>query len=95
MNASADYQLNTNNFLTIQLNAPLRVEKGSLVIKSPYDAEKVLLTPVGRELNLRLNHTYQFQNTATLRTSLEYTQDPGHLQDQDSSRIMVRYSIVF
>ena len=42
-NASGGYQLNTNNAFGIRLNSPLKVEKGSLVIQSPYDAEKINL----------------------------------------------------
>ena len=94
-NASAGYQLNTHNEIGIRLNSPLKVEKGSLVIKSPYDAEKVNLAPVGRELNLVLHHTHQFRNAATLTTSLQYTHDSGHARDQESSRIMAEYSITF
>ena len=94
-NASAGYQLNTHNEIGIRLNSPLKVEKGSLVIKSPYDTEKVNLAPVGRELNLVLHHTHQFRNAATLTTSLQYTHDNGHTRDQESSRIMAEYSITF
>ena len=94
-NASAGYQLNSNNALGFRLNAPLKVEKGSLVINSPYDSEKVNLAPVGRELNLVLHHTHQFRNAATLTTSLQYTHDHGHTRDQDSSQIMAEYSISF
>jgi len=94
-NTSAGYQLNTNNAFGIRLNSPLKVEKGSLVIKSPYDAEKVNLAPVRRELNLVLHHTHQFRNAATLTTSLEYTHNNGHTRDQDSSRIMAEYLVSF
>jgi hypothetical protein len=94
-NTSADYQLNSHNAFGIQLNSPLKVEKGSLVIKSPYDAEKINLAPVGRELNLILNQTHLFRNAATLTTSLQYTHDNSHTRDQDSSRIMAEYSVRF
>ena len=94
-NVSAGYQLNTHSEIGIRLNSPLKVEKGSLVIKSPYDAEKVNLAPVGRELNLVLHHAHQFRNAATLTTSLQYTHDSGHTRDQESSRIMAEYSITF
>ena len=94
-NASAGYQLNSNNALGFRLNSALKVEKGSLVINSPYDSEKVNLAPVGRELNLVLHYTHQFRNAATLTTSLQYTHDHGHTRDQDSSQIMAEYSISF
>jgi len=94
-NASGGYQLNTNNAFGIRLNSPLKVEKGSLVIQSPYDAEKINLAPMGREMNLVLHHTHQFRNAATLTTSLQYTHDSGHTRDQESSRIMAEYSITF
>ena len=94
-NASAGYQLNTHNEIGIRLNSPLKVEKGSLVIQSPYDAEKINLAPMEREMNLVLHHTHQFRNAATLTTSLQYTHDSGHTRDQESSRIMAEYSITF
>jgi len=94
-NASAGYQLNFHNAFGIQLKSPLKVERGSLVIKSPYDAEKINLAPMGRELNLILNHTHQFRNAATLTTSLQYTHDNGHTRDQESSRIMAQYAVRF
>lgn len=89
---SAGYQLDANHTLGIRLNAPLRVEKGSLVIKSPYDAEKINLAPSGREMNLTFSHTHQFRNTATLTTSLRHTSDVGHTRNQESSRFTVAYS---
>ena len=90
---SAGYQLGANHTLGIRLNAPLRVEKGSLVIKSPYDAEKINLAPSGREMNFTFSHIHQFRNTATLTTSIQHTYDVGHIRNQESSRFTVGYSI--
>ena len=90
---SAGYQLSASDTLGVRMNSPLKVEKGSLVIKSPYDVEKLNLAPEGREINFIFSHTRQFRSSATLTTSFQHTQDDGHTRNQEASRFMVAYSI--
>ena len=52
LNIDATRELNAVDTLKFSLSAPLRVESGAVTIKSPYDAERVNLSPSGRQVDV-------------------------------------------
>ena len=76
---SATYDWTDKDSIQFSASSPLRVEQGSLVIESPYDRERVQLSPNARQLDLGAAYTRKFK-TAALTTTLQFTEDSGHYQ---------------
>ncbi|MBG99885.1 MAG: hypothetical protein CMN58_06030 [Solibacterales bacterium] len=90
-NASAGYQLNTNNAFGISLNSPLKVEKGSLIIKSPYDAERVNLSPSGRQVDVGVSFQHQIDAQRSVSAGITYINDYHHDRDVTRGQVMLNY----
>lgn len=91
---SASYGWTDKDSIQFSASSPLRVEQGSLVIESPYDRERVQLSPNARQLDLGVAYTRKFK-TAALTTTLQFTEDIGHYQGQNTTRVMTEYSLLF
>ena len=91
---SATYGWTSKDSIQFSASSPLRVEQGSLVIESPYDRERVQLSPNARQLDYGVAYTRKFK-TAALTTTLQFTEDSGHYQGQDTTRVMTEYSLSF
>jgi hypothetical protein len=91
---AASYGWTDKDSIQFSASSPLRVEQGSLVIESPYDRERVQLSPNARQMDLGVAYTRKFK-AAALTTTLQFTEDSGHYQGQDTTRIMAEYSLSF
>ena len=56
---SATYGWTNKDSIQFSASSPLRVEQGSLVIESPYDRERVELSPNARQMDLGVAYTRQ------------------------------------
>ena len=91
---SATYGWTDKDSIQFSASSPLRVEQGSMVIESPYDRERVQLSPNARQLDYGVAYTRKFK-MAALTTTLQFTEDNGHYQGQDTARVMAEYSLSF
>ena len=87
----ATRKLNAADTLKLSLSAPLRVESGAVTIKSPYDAERVNLSPSGRQVDVGVSFQHQIDSQRSVSAGITYINDYHHDRDVTHGRVMLNY----
>jgi hypothetical protein len=87
----ATRKLNAADTLKLSLSAPLRVESGAVTIKSPYDAERVNLSPSGRQVDVGASFQHQIDSQRSVSAGITYINDYHHDRDVTYGQVMLNY----
>jgi hypothetical protein len=87
----ATRKLNAADTLKLSLSAPLRVESGAVTIKSPYDVERVNLSPSGRQIDVGVSFQHQIGSQRAISVGIIYINDYHHDRDVTHGQVMVNY----
>ncbi|MDC0039082.1 hypothetical protein OAJ78_05425 [Gammaproteobacteria bacterium] len=87
----ATRKLNAADTLNLSLSAPLRVESGAVTIKSPYDAERVNLSPSGRQVDVGVSFQHQIDAQRSVSAGITYINDYHHARDVTHGQVMLNY----
>ncbi|MDC0038450.1 hypothetical protein OAJ78_02205 [Gammaproteobacteria bacterium] len=91
LNIDATRQLTPVDTLKLSLTAPLRVESGAVTIKSPYDAERVNLSPSGRQVDVGVSFAHQINSQRSVSAGVTYINDYHHDRDVTHGQVMLNY----
>ena len=91
LNIDATRELTPVDTLKLSLYAPLRVESGAVTITSPYDAERVNLSPSGRQVDVGVSFAHQIGSQRAVSVGITYINDYHHDRDVTHGQVMLNY----
>ena len=91
LNIDATRELTPVDTLKLSLYAPLRVESGAVTITSPYDAERVNLSPSGRQIDVGVSFQHQIGSQRAVSVGITYINDYHHDRDVTHGQVMLNY----